>query len=449
MATSNAAIHRIADTSENIRATMSDPQIAISTNTDASRNIAPGTLIHRLGQSFYTNAVSTKIDASTGVATPQPVTFGAITASEVGNSNSKLTFNADVVTADSRVNGLDPVNSGDFVTKGYGDTNYQEKSPVDSVTYGLKDGSLTALNLEGAQDLQAVTDIGATTSNTMSYTIHPPFINDTQIVDKKYVDDASKTLTNVSNESYDGATGELSQKINNTPIGITGGVTFVNDTFEAHVWDSDNPITSYKYSYIDSDIIHTRYGYGAVGAGGHVDVSKDGLDFDGGSYYRSNGFNVTTGKVTSSPVASDDVANKAYVDVAPTVRSYDPSVDEATILAGDDNLVDVKSVRSNSDISTTFTDYVVGVTAGADKVVYYKATRRVEAILRFTVTTPTAQLFVVRSGYRPINTPLSSVIDASTGAVVRGCFVAPDGAGGVLGGDLAVGEYRAWFSYNV
>ena len=83
MPTSNEAIHRITDTADNIRATMTDPQIAISTTTDATRNIDPGTLMHRLGGSFYTNAISTKIDATTGVAVPQDVTFNKINAVEV------------------------------------------------------------------------------------------------------------------------------------------------------------------------------------------------------------------------------------------------------------------------------------------------------------------------------------------------------------------------------
>jgi len=78
MATSNDAIHRIIDTADNIRTTMTDPQFAISTTTDATRNIVPGTVLHRLNNSFYTTPISTKIDASTGVATAQDATFNTV-----------------------------------------------------------------------------------------------------------------------------------------------------------------------------------------------------------------------------------------------------------------------------------------------------------------------------------------------------------------------------------
>jgi hypothetical protein len=69
----NEAIHRITDTSENIRAYMTDPQIAFSTNADATRHVKVGSVMHRLDDEFYIGVVSSKINATTGTAVLQTI----------------------------------------------------------------------------------------------------------------------------------------------------------------------------------------------------------------------------------------------------------------------------------------------------------------------------------------------------------------------------------------
>ena len=118
-------------------------------------------------------------------------------------------------------------------------------------------------------------------------------------------------------------------------------------------------------------------------------------------YEGSLGTNIPNGAVQgfwTTPV-------QTYVDTAvfPQVKEYDPSVDEATILADGNNLVDVKTVGSWVDITSDilFDDIVVPINMSF---IYNQATKNIRGVGTFSVSSTGNigdPLYTIPLQYRP------------------------------------------------
>jgi len=171
------------------------------------------------------------------------------------------------------------MNDGTFSTP------YNTNTAIDAATSGYilitrdyLNERLSNLPSGNLQDLQSVTDLGASTTNIMSYGSHPTFTSDTQLVDKKYVDDntgsSSLTLQDVTtngNETTDDIIVGTSTKNITITDGNSGSVgILLNDNGQSAMilFDEPNSAISINHklvggSYIEPqiDTEYTQKGY--------------------------------------------------------------------------------------------------------------------------------------------------------------------------------------------
>jgi len=248
----------------------------------------------------------------------------------------KCTVADTTVTADSFISVTFKDNTG--AQFGAGVVRYIDKHPGVGFTVNLSTTAqrATAFDYEvenatgpgGIPSLQQVTGSGTTTSNTISYTSHPSFSTDTQIIDKKYVNDQDITTLSQSKTYSETASGNAYDQSATYTDDVSASLIYYINTKTATLSGGtgisyDNSTGTITNSAPDQ-VVSLTSGTGISISGAYPSFTITGTSstsgVSGDVYWFRDGTDLTPINVGDN-IALTDYAN-LYFDTARTVRAY-------------------------------------------------------------------------------------------------------------------------------
>lgn len=281
----------------------------------------------------------------------------------------------------------------------------------------------------GAPTLQSVSTAGATTSNILSYTTHPTFTSNTQIVDKQYVDNATPAgvwsrddtnqfvytttsgddvmvgdnsvvwldtarLSGLSYSPYAGYGALFSEssffvytnnKIPNS--GSTGGLTMYTGNGSANTQSGQFMLYTGTSGVTNTGFIQINTG-NAGSLSGYLSGTSGTIEMYTGRGFNSGSINIHTGQATSSPAVgtvgninlytSNTFNNSGYVNIQNSLRFKNSGylIDDFYIQKNSPAItfINTGSGSGNTELRDTNSQFQIISTSGASPKNIYIAT---------------------------------------------------------------------------